>query len=106
MDILKQAKTVTDILEIEKQIGQLRSEIESVEGRMKYLENQISLSTLTMTFYENISNETEFVRKFKTGFSNGWNNLIWFFVYLTNIWPFILLGLGLIIGLRIYKKKK
>jgi hypothetical protein len=106
IDLLKQAKNVTEILEIEKQIGQLRSEIESIEGRLKYLQDRVSFSTLTMTFYETIPNETEFGQKFKNGFRNGWDNLIWFFVVLTNVWPFILIGLGLIIGIRLYKKRK
>lgn len=106
LDLLKQAKNVTEILEIEKHIGQLRSEIESVEGRLKYLQDRVSFSTLTMTFYESIPNGTEFGQKFKNGFRNGWDNLIWFFVVLTNIWPFILIGLGLIIGIRLYRRKK
>ena len=106
IDLLNEAKNVTEILEIEKQIGQLRSEIESTEGRLKYLQDRVSLSTLTMTFYESIPNETEFGQKFKNGFKNGWNNLIWFFIMLTNIWPFILIGLGLIIGIRLYRKRK
>ncbi|HHZ64250.1 MAG TPA: DUF4349 domain-containing protein [Flavobacteriales bacterium] len=106
LDLLKQAKTVTEILEIEKQIGELRSDIESIEGRLKYLEDQVSLSTLTMTFYQSNPDETEFGRKFKNGFRNGWENLIWFFVFLTNIWPFILIGLGLIIGIRFYRRRK
>jgi len=106
LDLLKQAKNVIEILEIEKQIGQLRSEIESVEGRLKYLESQVSFSTLTMTLYERLPNQTEFSGKFKEGFMNGWDNLIWFFVALTNIWPFVLIGLGLLIGFNIYRKKK
>jgi len=93
-------------LEIEKQIGQLRSHIESIEGRLKYLQDRVSFSTLTMTFYETIQNKTEFRQKFKNGFINGWDNLIWFFVVLINIWPFILIGLGLIFGIRLYRKRK
>ncbi len=106
IDLLKQAKNVIEILEIEKQVGQLRSDIESIEGRLKYLQDRVSFSTLTMTFYETIPNETEFGQKFKNGFRNGWDNLIWFFVVLTNIWPFILIGLGLIFGIRLYRKRK
>jgi hypothetical protein len=106
IDLLKQAKNVTEILEIEKQIGQLRSEIESIEGRLKYLQDRVSFSTLTMTFYEKIPNETEFGQKFKNGLRNGWDNMIWFFVLLTNIWSFIIIGLGLLIGIRYYIKKK
>jgi hypothetical protein len=106
LELLKKANNVTEILEVEKQVGQLRSEIESIEGRLKYLKSKISLSTLTMTFYQSVPNETEFGNKFKNGFKNGWDNLIWFFVILTNIWPFILIGIGLIFGIRMWKKRK
>jgi hypothetical protein len=106
IDLLKKAKTVAEIVEIEKQIGQLRSDIESIEGRLKYLQDRVSFSTLTMTFYESIPNETEFGQKFKNGFRNGWDNLIWLFVVLTNIWPFILIGFGLLIGIKIYRRRK
>jgi hypothetical protein len=105
IELLKQAKTVSEILEIEKQIGLLRSEIESIEGRLKYLEDQVLLSTLTMTFYESIPNETDFGQKFKNGFRNGWENFIWFLVGLTNLWPFVFIGLGLIIGFIIFIRK-
>jgi hypothetical protein len=49
-ELLKQAKTVTEMLEIEAQMGQLRAEIESIEGRLKYLQNSVSLATLTLIF--------------------------------------------------------
>lgn len=106
IDLLKVAKNVTEILEIEKQIGELRSDIESIEGRLKYLQNRVSFSTLTMTFYETIPNETEFGQKFKNGLRNGWDNLIWLFVGLTNIWSFILIAIALVFGVRVYRKRK
>jgi len=106
LELLKKANSVTEILEVEKQIGQLRSEIESIEGRLNYLKSKVSLSTLTLTFYQSIPNETEFGNKFKIGFKNGWDNLIWFFVFLTNIWPFILIGIGLIFGIKMWRKRK
>lgn len=105
INLLEQAKNVTEILEIEKQIANLRSEIESIEGRLKCLKDQVSFSTLTMTFYENVPNQTEFGGKFKKGFSNGWDNLVWFFVAITNIWPFILIGIAFFIGFRRYNRK-
>jgi hypothetical protein len=91
---------------VEKQIGQLRSDIESIEGRLNYLQNRVSFSTLSMTFYESTKGESEFSQKFKNGFKNGWENLIWLFVGLTNIWPLILIGLGLIIGFKVFRRKK
>ncbi|PIB38410.1 DUF4349 domain-containing protein [Maribacter sp. 4G9] len=103
--LLKQAKNVIEIVEIEKQIGLLRTEIESIEGRLNYLQNQVAFATLTTTFYERIPNKTAFGQKFQNSFKNGWDNLIWFFVFLTNIWPFILVVVGLLLGIRWYRNK-
>lgn len=101
-EILKKATTVAEILEIEKEINTLRTEIERLEGRLKYLKNQVSLSTLTISYYKTI-NETEhgLGNKFSRGFTNGWNNLMMFFVGLVNIWPFII-----IIGLTVFFIRK
>jgi len=106
LEILKKANNVTEILEVEKQIGELRSEIESIEGRLKFLENQVSFSTLKVRIYETISEQTEFGKKFKNGFKNGWENLILFFVFLANIWPFIFIIFGVMILIRVWKKRK
>ncbi len=106
LEILKRAKTVTEMLEVEKQLGELRSEIESVEGRLKYLRSQVSLSTISITFYQNVASETAFGNRFLDGFRNGWDNLLWFFVFLTNIWPFLLIGVLLFLGIRRWTKRK
>lgn len=104
--LLQQASDVTEILEIEKQAGQLRTEIESIEGRLKYLKNQVAYSTLTITFYEEATVTTEFGQQFSNGLRNGWNNLIWVLVGIINIWPFVFLAVGIIIGWRVWKRKK
>ena len=105
--LLTQAKTVKDILAIEKQIGILREEIESIEGRLKFLQDRISYSTLKISFYERISTPVGFFSKFRLGLKNGWNNFVWFLVGLVNIWPFIFLGLLCAFGLfRLRKIRK
>jgi hypothetical protein len=104
--LLARASTVKDILAIENQIGKIRAEIESIEGRLKYLENRIGFSTLSITFYEMVSAPVGFTFKFKSGIKNGWNNFIWFLVGIVNIWPFLLLGIIGIIAIKVYRKRK
>lgn len=104
--LLQQTSSITEILEVEQKLGELRSEIESIEGRLKFLSNQVSFSTLTLTFYKSVPSQTNFGKKFQNGIKNGWENLIWFFVGLTNIWPFIVLTIGTIYGIRKYRRRK
>lgn len=105
--LLTKANSISEILEIEKQIESLRSEIESVEGRLKYLESKVSFSTLTLTFYVETMQETVFSSEFGQAFANGWQNMIWFLVALTSVWPFLLITLVLFFVVwRIRKSRK
>lgn len=105
-ELLKQANKIEEILNIEKEIGNLRTEIESIEGRLKYLKDKVSFSTLTVVFYERTSSSFGFNSKFGQAIQNGWTNLLWFFVVLTNLWTFVLIGLvGFVIYRRLNKKK-
>ena len=49
LDIMKQAKKVEDALEVQRQIADVRTEIEKLEGRKRFLESKSSLSTITVT---------------------------------------------------------
>lgn len=105
-EILKKATRVDEILNIEREMGNLRSEIESLEGRMNYLKNRISLSTLTITFYEKVSTPFGFFTKIKQALHNGWTALLWFIIILISLWPFIILTLIILIIILKYIKKK
>lgn len=64
MEIMKQARNVSDALEVQSQLADVRTEIERLEGRRRYLENQSSLSTITVT----LSTPTLLVNTSSTGF--------------------------------------
>ena len=48
LSILDKAETVEDILSVTRQLDFVRSQIETIEGRKKYLENLTDLSTITV----------------------------------------------------------
>lgn len=50
--VLAKASTVEDILKVQERLGYIRGTIESLEGRMKYLENVTSYSTISVTLEE------------------------------------------------------
>ena len=49
LEIMKQARKVSDALEVQSQLADVRTEIERLEGRRRFLENQSALSTITAT---------------------------------------------------------
>lgn len=95
IQLLSKAQKVSEILEIEREIASLRSDIESFEGRLTYLQNQVSLSTLTIDYYETISKDNRFWGKVKDGFGNGWDFLLQLILGIINIWPVWIIGFGL-----------
>lgn len=52
LEILEKATDVEDILAVEQYLSQVRYEIESLEGQIKYLSNQTSYSTISVTLFE------------------------------------------------------
>jgi hypothetical protein len=48
LEIMKRAQKVSEALEVQSQISEVRSEIERMEGRRRFLENQAALSTITV----------------------------------------------------------
>ena len=48
LEIMKQAKKVPDALEVQRQLAEVRTDIEKLEGRKRFLENRSSLSTITV----------------------------------------------------------
>ena len=49
LEIMKQANKVEDALEVQRQVAEVRTEIEKLEGRKRFLENRASLSTITVS---------------------------------------------------------
>jgi hypothetical protein len=47
-EILKQARRVQDAMEVQRQIADVRTDIEKLEGRKRFLANRSSLSTITV----------------------------------------------------------
>ncbi len=94
--LLAKAASVRDVLETEKYISEVRSEIESLEGRLKYLQNRIGLSTLTITFYQLKPEMQGFTSRFGVAFSEGWNNFLSFLLAAIALWPFLFAGAAII----------
>lgn len=51
IEITKTAK-VSDLLEVEKELGRVRATIEQMQGELKYLDTQVAFATVTVTLTE------------------------------------------------------
>lgn len=75
LEIMKRAQKVSDALEVQTQLAAVRTEIERVEGRRRFLENQAALSTINVTLQPPASlvsvNTSGFFAGVKSAFGDG-----------------------------------
>lgn len=104
LEVLKKARTIAEILEVQNYLNNVREEIERMEGRIKYLDSQTSYSTLTLTFWQDKEVEPRktpsFWNKLGDGAGNGWDGLMTFIIGMVTVWPLWLIGIGLFILIR------
>jgi hypothetical protein len=112
-DLLKQAKSVKDILEIEEKTRLIEEEVESVQGRLKYLGNQVHFSTLDLQISKKndysiySDNKGSFFDRLKLSLVKGWFGLVSFTLFVIRIWPFwIIVGTIFYFIRRILRKRK
>ncbi|MBP2030194.1 hypothetical protein J2755_001128 [Methanohalophilus levihalophilus] len=52
LEILDMASSVQDVLEVEKELGRVRGDIESLQGRLNYLNSRIDMATVNVFLTE------------------------------------------------------
>ena len=108
LELLSKAKDVKEILEIEKELSTIREEIEAKQGRLKYLQNRVSLSTVNIEFYKLTSEQpitTSYGTKMWNAIKSGFNGLSVFLLGLLYIWPLIIILIIAIFLIRRWIKK-
>lgn len=99
IDILRnRAQKVEDILNAEDKIRVITEEIEAKEGQLRYLRDQVSLSTLTLSLYETVEyRETGvtytrgFGSKFVSSLAYGWELVQDLVLGLVAVWPLLII---------------
>lgn len=94
-ELLKNAKSVTDIVAIEDKIRLIEEEIESVTGRLKYLNNQVEFSTLEVDIEhkdayfdrEHPDRNKSVGERLLSSVVKGFRGFIDFLFFLVRIWP-------------------
>ncbi len=90
LTLLKQAQNIKDILEIQRELAAIREAIESIEGKLNYLQNQIAFSTLEIKIRQIQSNRHGVSPLFEA-LKQGAKNFIRCIYLLLYLWPFILI---------------
>jgi hypothetical protein len=110
----EKTSTLSAIVEVEQKLAAVRENIEKTEGRMKYLKDQASYSTITVSVYEPAMLTTssgggffyelgESISRGLTGFTKVLSGIITFIIALS---PVIILVLVILYFVRRYFKKR
>ena len=106
---------VKDIIAAEEAIRKITEEIEAKEGRLRYLKDKVSFSTVKLNIYQKVDYKAEptvfekpYSSKIGKSFQNGWDFIKGFFLVLVSIWPLLLVLSGFIFWKRkwLFGKKK
>lgn len=100
MMLRTQAKTMTEVFHAEEKIRKLQEEIEAKEGRLRFLKEKVSFSTINLSVYQVIdleamaaAKEHGFADEFKENFMTGWTGIMNVLLAMVNIWPLIFIGI-------------
>ncbi len=112
MELLKQAKSMKDILEVQNEINGITEEVEAAGGRVQYLVHQAAYSTIHLKYFQYtngikpVDEQPSFLTKLKEAFKSGGNGIAGLAIFLTNIWPFILVVVAAWIAMKKRNKNR
>lgn len=112
MDLLRQAKNMEEILNVQSEINGIQEEIESAAGRIQYLGHSTTFSTINLTYYQILNSSAKdidkpsFATKLSSAFSTGWSWIGDLFIGLVSIWPLLLIIAFLLVAIKRVKARK
>ena len=110
LDLMKESKKVSDSLEVQRELSVVQEQIEIIKGRMQYLDDMVSFSTIDVYFHEPEPITVAgwgFVEALKRGLRgavNVFNGLVVAIIITAPVW--ILIGIILIIVWQVIKTRK
>lgn len=111
LQLLSQAKNVKEILMIEDHIRPLQNDIERHIGRLRYLDDKVGFSTLSVMLYQLHEDEEEpidensFWHRLGKSFKSGWSIVVNFVLSIIAVWPQILVLLAFFLFIRSRRKR-
>ena len=119
LELMEQAKTMSDLLEIEARLTDVRSTLESINSQLRILQNQVSYATIELYInqvkaYTEVEEQTVWQRigsGFKKNLQNIGEDLVDFFVWAITYSPQLILWAGIIavvimVVRRSFRKRK
>ncbi len=97
LELLEQAETLDEIIQLEDRVSQVRYEIDSLTGRLKAYDSEVAYSTVTLSLRDvtEYSSGSSFGSRLGQAFIDGWSSFVGFLqealIILVGALPFLLL---------------
>lgn len=109
LDLMKQAKNMEEVFQVQKEVDEIQEEIEAAAGRVSYLNHSAAYSTIELTYFQILNpdvlkdkeRDPSFGDRILDALKVGFNWVGDLMVVLLTLWP-----LWLIVGLLFYLVKK
>jgi len=111
LELLKQAKSMKDILEVQSEINTIQEDIESASGRVGYLVHAAAYSTINVKYYQYLNGitarelEPTFLDKIGSAFKTGGEIITNIILFAISVWPLCIAGIVLVIYFKKSRKK-
>lgn len=111
LELLKKTTSIKEILEIERNLNDIRTEIEIKQGQFNYLSRQVEYSTIHLGFYEllpytyNSEARPGFLARIKKSLSNGWQNFLSVLVGAISLWPFVIGFVAVVVVVKRWRRR-
>jgi hypothetical protein len=98
LDLLKEAKNMEEILNVQREINSIQEDIEAANGRIEYLSHSAAYSTINLTYFQVLDvsakndGEVSYGTKAWRSFKIGWTWVGEFLIGIISIWPLFFLG--------------
>lgn len=112
MELLKQARSMKDILAVQEEINSIEEDLEAASGRVAYLSHSAAYSTINLIYYQYVNGnsadtaEPSFLTKVKEAFTTGSAIITNVLLFLVSVWPLALISGILLLYIKKGKLKK
>jgi len=99
LELLKQAKNMAEVLQVQTEINNTQEEVEGAAGRIAYLGHSAAYSTINISFYQVLNpsavepRSPTYGERIVSSFSEGLKWIAELFIMLISLWP---LWIGLV----------
>jgi len=108
LEMFEDAKNVNEMLQVERELSRVRESIETMQGKLNYLKNRVSMSTITVYLYEEmpVVQEWGIWQSIKDSLNNMLGTFRWLIELIGFLLPLTIFGGAIWMLIRWVRRRK